>query len=215
MKFHLLVLAASIVVATTSASATTIVVNDSAQGWINTGGSNGSDPFNNYVAGNCGAGDCLVGEYRNFFTFNVGAGNYSSATLLIDVANPILLQSPSLTYEVTSTSGLTFSELGTGTVFGSRTYSSADAYLVEGIALNAAALTALDAGGTITISGRVTSPTTFDAGAPDQAVFGASNGRQAELSLTTAVPEPSTWAMMLLGFAGVGFMAYRRKMALA
>ena len=27
----------------------------------------------------------------------------------------------------------------------------------------------------------------------------------------SAVPEPSTWAMMLLGFAGVGFMAYRRK----
>ena len=26
-----------------------------------------------------------------------------------------------------------------------------------------------------------------------------------------SVPEPSTWAMMLLGFAGVGFMAYRRK----
>jgi hypothetical protein len=25
-----------------------------------------------------------------------------------------------------------------------------------------------------------------------------------------AVPEPSTWAMMLLGFAGLGFMAYRR-----
>jgi hypothetical protein len=25
------------------------------------------------------------------------------------------------------------------------------------------------------------------------------------------VPEPSTWAMMLLGFMGVGFMAYRRK----
>jgi hypothetical protein len=27
----------------------------------------------------------------------------------------------------------------------------------------------------------------------------------------TAVPEPSTWAMMILGFAGVGFIAYRRK----
>jgi hypothetical protein len=25
-----------------------------------------------------------------------------------------------------------------------------------------------------------------------------------------AVPEPSTWAMMILGFAGVGFMTYRR-----
>jgi hypothetical protein len=32
-------------------------------------------------------------------------------------------------------------------------------------------------------------------------------------SLTSvgAVPEPSTWAMMILGFAGIGFMAYRRK----
>jgi hypothetical protein len=29
--------------------------------------------------------------------------------------------------------------------------------------------------------------------------------------VTAAVPEPSTWAMMILGFAGVGFMAYRRK----
>ena len=29
--------------------------------------------------------------------------------------------------------------------------------------------------------------------------------------VTPAVPEPSTWAMMLLGFTGIGFMAYRRK----
>jgi len=25
------------------------------------------------------------------------------------------------------------------------------------------------------------------------------------------VPEPSTWAMLFLGFAGIGFMSYRRK----
>ena len=31
------------------------------------------------------------------------------------------------------------------------------------------------------------------------------------LDATGAVPEPSTWAMILLGFAGIGFMAYRRK----
>jgi hypothetical protein len=30
-----------------------------------------------------------------------------------------------------------------------------------------------------------------------------------------AVPEPSTWAMMILGFAGLGFMAYRRKNKIA
>jgi hypothetical protein len=29
-------------------------------------------------------------------------------------------------------------------------------------------------------------------------------------ALVTGVPEPSTWAMMILGFMGVGFMAYRR-----
>jgi PEP-CTERM motif-containing protein len=27
----------------------------------------------------------------------------------------------------------------------------------------------------------------------------------------SAVPEPTTWAMMLLGFAGIGFLAYRRR----
>lgn len=34
-------------------------------------------------------------------------------------------------------------------------------------------------------------------------------------TLTPAVPEPSTWAMMILGFLGLGFMAYRRKDKLA
>jgi hypothetical protein len=29
-------------------------------------------------------------------------------------------------------------------------------------------------------------------------------------AVMTAVPEPSTWAMMILGFFGVGFMAYRK-----
>lgn len=32
-----------------------------------------------------------------------------------------------------------------------------------------------------------------------------------EGAAVAAVPEASTWAMMILGFAGVGFMAYRRK----
>lgn len=32
----------------------------------------------------------------------------------------------------------------------------------------------------------------------------------ADFTAVAAVPEASTWAMMILGFAGVGFMAYRR-----
>ena len=35
------------------------------------------------------------------------------------------------------------------------------------------------------------------------------------LSLTNGVPEPSTWAMMLAGFAGLGFLAYRKRAAIA
>jgi hypothetical protein len=40
-----------------------------------------------------------------------------------------------------------------------------------------------------------------------------SNGSLQQLGSTTisAVPEPSTWAMMILGFFGIGFMAYRGK----
>jgi PEP-CTERM motif len=37
--------------------------------------------------------------------------------------------------------------------------------------------------------------------------FGSTDFASASI---TAVPEPSTWAMMILGFFGVGFMAYRR-----
>jgi hypothetical protein len=33
----------------------------------------------------------------------------------------------------------------------------------------------------------------------------------ATFSSASAAPEPSTWAMMILGFCGIGFMAYRRK----
>jgi hypothetical protein len=37
------------------------------------------------------------------------------------------------------------------------------------------------------------------------------NGGIALDSITVSVPESSTWAMMVLGFLGMGFMAYRRK----
>jgi hypothetical protein len=33
--------------------------------------------------------------------------------------------------------------------------------------------------------------------------------------LTSAVPEPATWAMMIFGFCGLGFMTYRRKNRIA
>jgi hypothetical protein len=42
----------------------------------------------------------------------------------------------------------------------------------------------------------------------DLAVYSAPGG---EVSIAVAVPEPSTWTMMILGFVGVGAMASRRR----
>lgn len=42
---------------------------------------------------------------------------------------------------------------------------------------------------------------------PDTPIYNAIDN----FSFTAAVPEPSTWVMMILGFGGLGFLAYRRK----
>jgi hypothetical protein len=61
----------------------------------------------------------------------------------------------------------------------------------------------------------LTSPVAFKhiTFAPDPGGSNAAQGDFAFVSMTfaPAVPEVSTWAMMMLGFMGVGFMAYRRK----
>jgi hypothetical protein len=49
-----------------------------------------------------------------------------------------------------------------------------------------------------------------------QLVYGEAFGAPAQLHIdlplmTAAVPEPSTWAMMILGFCGLGFLAYRKQ----
>jgi hypothetical protein len=38
----------------------------------------------------------------------------------------------------------------------------------------------------------------------------SSTGNAFEFSLGSAIPEPSTWAMMVLGFGGLGYAAFRR-----
>jgi hypothetical protein len=54
--------------------------------------------------------------------------------------------------------------------------------------------------------GSVTTPAVFSGG-PD---FDASNDGDADKIIVSAIPEISTWAMMLLGFIGLGFTGYRR-----
>ena len=52
------------------------------------------------------------------------------------------------------------------------------------------------------------STTTADSG---NSTFPTAFGPALDNVAVTAVPEPSTWAMMILGFLGVGLAAYRRK----
>jgi hypothetical protein len=55
-------------------------------------------------------------------------------------------------------------------------------------------------------------PTLLHFGVSDQ-IFNDNTGAYTIVvtQLSSSVPEPSTWAMLLLGFAGVGFMTYRRR----
>lgn len=47
--------------------------------------------------------------------------------------------------------------------------------------------------------------------ATDVTLNGGANTGNVAAELSPAVPEPATWAMILIGFAGVGFAAYRRR----
>jgi hypothetical protein len=54
-----------------------------------------------------------------------------------------------------------------------------------------------------------------DASSTNGCAASGGDGGNCTINLSTpinpSVPEPSTWAMMILGFCGIGFMAYRRK----
>jgi hypothetical protein len=65
--------------------------------------------------------------------------------------------------------------------------------------------------GTLTETGVQNFTPTF--GAFDLTTQSGTGGGFFTFSSTTvaAVPEPSSWAMMILGFVGIGFLAYRRK----
>ena len=53
---------------------------------------------------------------------------------------------------------------------------------------------------------------TFNFGAPsfDEVILASADNSFEFTNVAAAAPEPATWAMMILGFLGVGFMMYRR-----
>lgn len=163
----------------------------------------------NYVAGLC----CNVNPpdnlHNDYFVFNLSGvtGTITSATL--SIVNPTngyhtdtnATDAVFSTWNVTtaistlessqSTATSISSDLGSGTLFGSVSVGPSDNNSVVNISLDGAALTAITAakGSLFAIGGSLTWT--------DGVVAG--------------VPEPSTWTMMLLGFFGIGFLAYRKK----
>jgi len=183
------------------------------------GSTNGNNLANNYVAGKIN--NVL---YRNWFNFDLSgvSGTVTSADFLIDAG---LIVGPDHDYELhaltTSIASLgtnsaaTYTDLGSGTVYGGQTFVSGG---IHTITLNNDALADLNAalGGNFAFGGSITSPLTQD---PD-VLFGGTSGTTAsgkaasitQLRLTTAaIPEPSTVVLMGLGLVGLGY-AGRRKL---
>lgn len=172
----------------------------------------------NYLTGQ------LTTERRSFFVFDLSgvSGTIQSATLRLFNPDLSMFQhgyvSPSPTetlnlYDVTTaaasitgaTAGVAgFSDLGSGTLYGTRSVSAADNGTVVEIALNNAAIGAMQsANGLFLLGGAVSSIS----GSSDQYVFGFSmasfvpdHTRELVLDVApAAVPEPATFVYGLVG----------------
>ncbi|MBN9063940.1 MAG: PEPxxWA-CTERM sorting domain-containing protein [Rhizobiales bacterium] len=67
--------------------------------------------------------------------------------------------------------------------------------------------------GLVPASGRLRVLFSGDSSSTARGAPGLDNVALMASTITTGVPEPSTWAMMLIGFAGLGFAGYRKRAA--
>ncbi len=179
--------------------------------------------------------------YRDWFLFDIPdiPGLYTTATLRLFNPGPISTgqatagynsNDPTETFELRSfsgsiatlvngTGGITaYNQLGSGTVFATRTVSNADDDSYLNITLNSSAMSAINAaqGGQFVIAGRLS---TVAAGLTEEVMFSYSSlpplGNQPQHSQllldggATTAPEPGTLALLTLGVTG--FAVRRRK----
>jgi len=160
----------------------------------------------NFAAGQSG-GTNLTGQNLGSLTLTPGVYSFASSaqltgTLTLNAQgnpNAVFIFQIGSTLTTASNSSVVFSnggdgdsvfwQVGSSATLGTDTAFAGDILALTSITLDTGA--DIEDGRALAINGAVTLDTND--------VF------------TGAVPEPSTWAMMLLGFAGIGFMAYRRK----
>lgn len=188
---------------------------------------------------NVGSSNLSGAIYNNYVAFNLAGladQNITSATLTFYGGNGVNTSSTSETLGLFDYKGSinallgdqfsvpVYTDLGTGNSYGTADVASGPISQFS-VTLSAAAIADLNvaahnAGDTrFVIGGSLQSISGPFANEQLFAIFGpqAALSSPAFLTLDTvaAVPEPSTWAMMILGFAGVGFMAYRRRQSAA
>ncbi|TDJ05874.1 MAG: PEP-CTERM sorting domain-containing protein [Deltaproteobacteria bacterium] len=232
-----LVLAALLVCASAQhAAAVTIDATD--RGWYGDDGTHNTSILN-YLAGDCDGGTCVAGsntgidEFRNFFVFDLSGvtGPITAATLILhntdgttqfpnnvgffsDTGSETYLVSEvstAIASLLAGTGGMAaFGDLGSGTSYASFTATSAANGTFVEIALNSAAIAALNqASGLFAFGGSITTLNGF----PDEETLfafsdsGLLSDTQLEL---TVVPEPSTALLLAAAIALLGALRTRR-----
>jgi PEP-CTERM motif len=169
----------------------------------------------------------FVGQTTGSHDFSVGADQWSlvsgsagieTGTIANFSADPLGDTLPYMSVEGGSTEQVVFGTARTsisiywGSIDGMQGgNNNLNTLTIGGFTLTGAQLVAMGASGT----GDQTSPLGNElvtiTGLPAFTTATFSSARNAfEFSLGSAVPEPSTWAMMMLGFGGLGYAAFRR-----
>ena len=185
-------------------------------------GSGSGTPGGNFFSGNAN------GSFRGYLIYNIPAGPaFTSATLSLNTRSVLAGPNTVNVYDVsttpsslaagTATPGTTYTDLGTGVVFGTAVATSNDQTLT--ITLSADAITAINAARGSSIAFGFNNE---DAVAALDTVFGgALNTTPRDLILVAAaapapVPTFSEWAMILFGLmlaGGAALYIQRRQMA--
>jgi hypothetical protein len=159
------------------------------------------NPSTSYVGGVVGNAPLASDNTVQIFGGNGLAATVDTITFSHAVTNPVFaiwsLGQPGTQAEFDFTAPVTYQAGGV----------SAEYSFGQPITVNGQNVYGVEGNGTITIDG------TFTSISWTNPVF--ENWYGFTVGVESAVPEPSTWAMMILGFFGVGFMAYRRKNRMA
>lgn len=200
------------------ATASTLTITAIASGFCSD--SNGSfctGPNTNYIAGSFPMG-APTKEYRDFFVFDLAAVQGKIIDARLDIWKPSFDMSPNLTdvfavFDVTTDVSTLisvppgslghfdiFSDLGTGTVYGSTTYIPSESNVIVSLNLNTSAVSAMNSvgGGLFAVGGAVQNVVSGDF----QYIFGDTRGpADVKLTLTTTadVPEPRSSALVAAG----------------